>query len=147
MLTVFGLENSIKGPTDAWWFFFPFAVMVLRTFHQFWQTKNLHLKKLNFLKKIVKFKQNVELKWPANIYCSPKLLIQYSTFLVCGGSHLQHYKSCKSKTLRRWRPGLIKPFCTFSHRKSSLFRKKFSRPQTNFHSGKKAVSVVLITNE
>jgi len=26
-------------------------------------------------------------------------------------------------------------------------KKKISRPQTNFHSGKKAVSVVLITNE
>ena len=46
-------------------------------------------------------------------------------------------KSCKPKTLSRWRPGWIKPFCTFSHRKSSLFRKNFFRPQTNFQSGKK----------
>jgi len=34
-------------------------------------------------------------------------------------------------------PGWIKPFRTFSHRKSSLPENKFSRHQTNFHSGKK----------
>ena len=35
----------------------------------------------------------------------------------------------------------------FRIEKAYFSEKKFSRPLTNFHSGKKAVSVVLITNE
>ena len=39
-------------------------------------------------------------------------------------------------------------FVPFRIEKAAHFsEKKFSRPQTNFHNGKKAVSVVLITNE
>jgi len=38
-------------------------------------------------------------------------------------------------------------FMPFGIEKAHFSEKKFSRPETNFHSGKKAVSVVLITNE